>query len=135
MFNKNKIEKFDNKCFIVKIKPETISERGIYGAARWAWRAKLERVKKSDYVLAVKIGSGGEVVGVLEPEKWYKATAENDKKYGHNLNEGCSEETEKRIAFIGKEAPEHIKNKYLHKYLPDEFMKKGDKSVFRYTYS
>jgi len=126
----NVIEKFNDKCMIIKIRPKTIYGRG--SAVRWAWRANLERAERTDYVLAVETSTGGKVIGVFKPDKWYKATAENDKKYGHFLNEGCSEETEKRIAFQGVEADENIRRKYLDKFLPLEFS--AATIPVRYTY-
>jgi hypothetical protein len=83
----NVIEKFDDKCMIIKINPKTIRSRknDIYAAVRWAWKAKLERAERADYVLAVETGTGGKVIGVFKPKKWYKSTAENDKKYNHFL--------------------------------------------------
>jgi hypothetical protein len=118
---------------IIKIRPATIHSRGsIYAAVRWAWKAKLEKAAQADYVLAVETATGGKVIGVFKPKKWYKATAENDKKYGHFLNEGHSEETEKKIAFQGVEADENIRKKYLDKFLPPEFA--AATIPFRYTY-
>ena len=129
----NVIEKLNDKCMIIKINPKTIYDRGgIYAAVRWAWRANLGRAERADYVLAVETGTGGKIIGVFKPKKWYKSTAENDKKYKHFLNEGGSEETEKRIAFQGVEADENIRRKYLDKLLPLEFS--ASQNPVRYTY-
>jgi hypothetical protein len=129
----NVIEEFNDKCMIIKINPKTIYGRGgIYAAVRWAWKAKLERAERADYVLAVETGTGGKIIGVFKPKKWYKSTAENDKKYKHFLNEGGSDETEKRIAFQGVEADENTRRKYLDKFLPLEF--RATKNPVRYTY-
>jgi len=73
-------------------------------------------------------------VGVFKPDKWYKATAENDKKYKHVLNEGGSDENEKRIAFQGMEADEKIKRKYLDKNIPYEYRRRGMADPVLYTY-
>ena len=130
----NVIEEFNDKCMIIKIKPETIRGRknDVYDAVRWAWKTNLESVERADYVLAVETGTGGRIIGVFKPEKWYKATAENDKKYEHFLNEGGSEETEKRIAFQGVEADKDVMNKYLNKFLPLRF--RTSQNPVRYTY-
>ena len=126
----------DDKCVIIKIKSKTISARNndIYAAVRWAWVAKLERAKRADYVLAVLTGSGGKVIGVFKPEIWYKATAKNDKKYGHNLNEGGSEENEKRIAFQGVGADKNVQNKYLGQFIPEKYKKPGMAAPVLFTY-
>jgi hypothetical protein len=128
------IQEFKHKCVIIKIKSETVRARGIYGAVRWAWIASLERARRADYVLAVLTGSGGKVIGVFKPNKWYKATAENDRKYEHFLNEGGSDENEKRIAFQGVEANNDVKNYYLNKCIPYEYKKPGMANPFLYTY-
>ena len=134
MSDDDTIQEFKEKCVIIKIKSETISARGIYGAVRWAWRASLARITNADYVLAVDTGTGGKVVGVYKPIKWYKATAENDKKYEHFLNEGGSNENEKKIAFQGVDADEEIKRKYLDKYIPYEYRKPHMEYPVLYTY-
>jgi hypothetical protein len=130
----NDIEEFNDKCMIIKIKPATIRGRknDVYDAVRWAWKANLKRAERADYVLAVETGTGGRIIGVFKPEKWYKATAENDKRYGHFLNEGGSEETEKRIAFQGERADKNAMNRYLNKFLPLEF--RTSQNPVRYTY-
>ena len=129
----NVIEEFRERCIIIKIKPATIYGRGsVYAAVRWAWKANWIRADRADYVLAVETGTNGKVIGVFKPEKWYKATAENDKKYKHFLNEGGSDETEKRIAFQGVEADKDVMNKYLNKFLPLGF--RNSQNPIQYTY-
>ncbi|MDR0320966.1 MAG: hypothetical protein LBI28_05635 [Treponema sp.] len=122
----NTIQEFDENCVIIKVRPETVRGRGsVYGAVRWAWIANLEKISRADYVLAVQTGTGGKVIGVYKPTIWYKATAENDKRYEHFLNEGGSERDERRIAFQGEEAEIKIKEKYFNKYIPYEYRKPG----------
>jgi hypothetical protein len=129
------IQEFKHKCVIIKIKRGTINDRGsIYGAARWAWIAKLEHAERADYALAVETGTGGKVIGVFKPNKWYKATAENDKKYRHFLKRDGSHENERRIAFQGVEANDDVKNYYLDKYIPYEYRQPGMAGPFLYTY-
>ena len=130
----NVIAEFKDKCIIIKINPKTIRSRknDVYAAVRWAWKAKLEKAERADYVLAVETGTGGRIIGVFKPEKWYKATAENDKKYGHFLNEGCSEETERRIAFQGVRADNNARSIYLDKLVPFEYGQ--SQNPVRYTY-
>jgi hypothetical protein len=126
--DQNTIEKFDENCVIIKVNPKTVNSRGPYGAVRWAWRANIERISQVDYVLAVQTRIG-KVIGVYKPTKWYKATAENDKKYEHFLNEGGSERDERTVAFQGVEAEKQIKEKYLDKFIPAWFMRSGPGSV------
>jgi hypothetical protein len=129
------IQEFKHKCVIIKVRPKTVSARGdTYGAVRWAWIAKLERAERADYVLAVETGSGGKVIGVYKPDRWYKATAVNDKRYKHCLDEGGTDETEKRIAFQGGEADDDVRNYYLGKYIPYDYRRPGMAAPVLYTY-
>ena len=112
-----------DNCIILGIREDIIcardiygQERGVYGAVRWAWEANFARASRAKYVLAVKCGTKGKIVGVFKPQKWYWATAENDIKYGHNLNR--SEKDANKIAFIGDVAEDEVVKRYLNKYVP-----------------
>jgi hypothetical protein len=128
------IQTFKGKCVIIKIKRETINDRGIYGAVRWAWCAKLEHAEQAEYVLAVETGSGGKIIGVYKPTEWYKATPQNNKKYKHFLNVRGTDENTKRIAFQGVEADNALKKYYLNTYIPYEYRKPGMASPFLYAF-
>jgi len=121
------IQEFKDKCVIIKVKPETVSVRGIYGAVRWAWKGNLDRARRVDYVLAVEAGI---VIGVFKPTEWYRATGENDIKYKHCLNEGGPDAI--RIAFQGEEANNDVKNHYLNKCIPYKFKRPGMANPFIY---
>ena len=45
-----------HKILVIKVKPETVEERGVYEAVRWAWQIDRKRAEKADYVLAVVDG-------------------------------------------------------------------------------
>jgi hypothetical protein len=118
------ISEIIEKCVIIKIFNETIQERGsIYEAVRWYWRNSLERAECADYVLAVEIESK-RVIGIYKPTLWYCTTRENAGKYGGGIDYN-------RIAFIGEEADDNIKKKYLDKMIPDEYIK--GQASFRYN--
>jgi hypothetical protein len=55
-------------------------------------------------IKAVLAGSGGKVIGVYKPSKWYDATTISPQK---------------RIAFEGREITDDVK--YLHKLLPVKY--------------
>jgi hypothetical protein len=118
------ISEIIEKCVIIKIFNETIQERGsIYEAVRWYWRNNLERAECADYVLAVEIESK-RVIGIYKPTLWYCTTRENASKYGGGIDDN-------RIAFVGEEADDNIKKKYLDKMIPDEYIK--GQASFRYN--
>ena len=45
-----------HKILVIKVKPETVEERELYDAVRWAWKIDRKRAEKADYVLAVVDG-------------------------------------------------------------------------------
>jgi hypothetical protein len=110
----------NEKCMLIKIKQETIREQGsIYEAVRQWWTADIDKARRADLVLAILVGSGGEVIGVYKPSKWYEVIAVSGKK---------------RIAFEGKEITNDVK--YLGKKLPDIFpeIDAGFQNPVRYTF-
>ncbi|GHU71978.1 hypothetical protein FACS189450_08920 [Spirochaetia bacterium] len=118
-----KITVINDRCVIIKIHHETILERGsVYEAVRWSWRALLDKARYADYVLAIVQGT---VLGVFKPTHWYRATAENARKYGGGVNES-------RISFIGEEANDIVKNLYINKEVPDKFL--PSQNPIQYTY-
>jgi len=117
------IASFPDKCIIIKIRHDTVLERGsVYEAVRGVWRASLHRARQCDYVLAVERGT---VTGVFKPSEWYRATPENARKYGGFSLEG-------RIAFVGEPAEIEAQNLYLNKRLPDEYLPAQNPVQFTY---
>ena len=127
------ISSFTDNCMIVNISLSITYDGSIYDAARRCWRASKTRAEAADYVLAV---ADGIVKGVFKPEKWNVTTAkecEEEKNrcmtMGVNMGE-CIPEN--RIRFIGCEAPDDIKKKYLDKAIPDEYRK--SQNPVQYTF-
>jgi len=121
----NKISEFIDKCIIIKIGD---NHPTLYERVRRCWKRNKERAEQADYVLAV---IKGKVEGVFEPSQWYYIPIEECKtiyscKY---KNQPCG-----RIGFVGKEAGIDVQNKYLNKYIPDEYRKHGARAAFLYTY-
>ena len=125
--NHDEINQFNEKCMIIKIRHKTILERGsIYEAVRRFWRADIKRAEQAEYVLAYEIEKKT-IIGVYVPTLWYITNEENVKKYGGEVDNN-------RIAFIGEEAENEIKNKYLNKGIPDKYKTKSQNPV-QYSYS
>jgi len=124
---------FTDNCMIVYIPLGITYEGSIYDAARRCWRASKTKAEAADYVLAVVDGI---VKGVFKPEKWKVTTAkeceeEKDRCKTMRANmEYCK--TKKRIRFIGCEASDDIKKKYLNKAIPDEY--RHSQNPVRYSY-
>jgi len=96
-----------HKMLIIKIRHETINERGsVYEAVRKSWRINLEKAEQAEYILAV---CNGLIVGVYKPEKWEEFKTGIYTRYG----------------FEGKEAPKEIQKLYKDKLIPERFRKKG----------
>lgn len=74
----------------------------IYQQVRFAWRLSIDRARKADYVLAVVRGV---VIGAFIPDCWAPA----ERKYFADI----PFEEPKRRAFVGREAPAEIWEKYV----------------------
>jgi len=120
--NQNKISEINDKCIIIKIHQETIDKENgdVYEAVRKCWRNSISRAKQADYVLAVVEGS---VRGVYKPTKWYYPyPIKNCPVCKYNVNGKCEGN---RIAFIGVDAEKDVQDKYLHKFVPDFYVRQG----------
>ena len=100
------------KFILIKITDYSINLQGgdIYEAVRKSWKINPNIANKYPYVLAVK---NGIVRGVYQKNRWKK--------------------TGERAEFIGEDAPEEIKQIFLYKRIPKEFVGKGSQNPFRYS--
>lgn len=115
-------EKNNHKLIMININ-KSISEKDIYNAVRFAWKANIDRARKADYVLAV---AQGVIEGVFVANEWMEATIENFSAF--------NTDSVGRIGFYGEEAPQEIKNLYLKKLIPKGYRKRGASNPIRYTY-
>ncbi|MCL2501096.1 MAG: hypothetical protein FWE90_12300 [Defluviitaleaceae bacterium] len=105
------LEEITDKCIIIKIKQWSIDRYNgsfadaIYEATRAAWKMSIVKAKKAEYILSV-------MDGVI-------------KAVYHDLEWSVHEERKPRLEFIGKEAPDHIKIKYIGKRIPHEYRRQG----------
>ena len=113
------LEEIADKCIIIKIKQWSIDRYNgnlsdaIYEATRSAWKMSIARAEKADFVLSV---IDGIVKAVYSDMKWSN-----------------HEERNGRLEFIGNDAPESIKLKYIGKRIPQEYRKKGFASPCLYV--
>lgn len=106
------IDRDDIKYLIIKVRKSVIDDRGsVYEAVRRAWKVSPTNVQAYPYILAVE---NGIVKGVFEVEGWYKSQEEG------------------RYEFVGKDAPESIKNYFNEKRIPEKYCRKGMSSPVLY---
>ena len=99
--------------------PHAKSAEDLYNSTRGIWRINRERAARAKYAFAVY---QGEIKEVYEIERWIPASAQTreywdgressqGKEYPPEVHEGRSE-------FIGRLAPEHIRQKYKGRRMP-----------------
>ena len=94
-----------HKLLVIKVKRETIEERRLYDAVRWAWKIDRKRAGKADYVLAVVDGI---CQGVFVVDAWQ-----------------ASEEVPGRHEFRGREVEGPVSTIYKGRRIPDRMRKPG----------
>lgn len=103
----------DMRYCIIKITNYWVNERGnVYETVRKHWKVNKNRIKKIPYVLA---SLNGVIVDVFEVERWYE-----------------SPDVPGRCMFDGKQAPKKIRDIFLNKRIPKQYMKKGMASPVLY---
>ena len=118
----------DENIVVIKINRlyrEGMSEEALYEATRGIWKRRIESVEGTDYCLSVY---KGEVVEVYKIDEWLPAGTIPMK-----TRTILPERTVGRVEFIGKIAPDEIRNKYIGKSVAKLF-KYGEASpikVFR----
>ncbi len=118
---------FDDKVLMITVN-KTLKDYKTYDAVRFAWRLSKTNAEKADYIFAVDKGL---VIGVFTASEWKLATKENFPDFP----EVDSERMESRYGFIGDEAPEDIKKKYLGKRIPKKYRKQGGSNPIRYSWN
>jgi hypothetical protein len=113
---------FNHKVLLINVNRRA-EEISLYEATRFAWKVSQKRAEKAEYVLATFRGL---IIGAFEFDKWLPATAENFP--GREDRPG-------RMGFIGRQAPEEIREQYLQKRVPEEFQKPGAANPIRYSWS
>lgn len=101
------------KYCIIKITADSIRNRGsVYEAVRKHWKVNLNRIKNTQYVL---VSRNGVIIDVFKADLWY-----------------ASPDVPDRCMFDGKQAPNEIRNLFINKRLPKNYMKKGMASPVLY---
>jgi hypothetical protein len=109
IINRDVYDEPNEDYVLIKTTYAAISVAGLYEATRAAWRAKLEKAQKYNYVLSVVYGVVREVYKVKE---WYQVE-------------------DNRIAFNGEPATGPI-TQLKGKLIPEKYRKKGSSNPFMY---
>ena len=115
----------DEDIVVIKINRlyrEEMSEEALYEATRGIWKRKIESVEGTDYCLSVY---KGEVVEVYKIDEWLPAGTIPMK-----TRTILPERTAGRVEFVGKVAPDELRNKYIGKSVAKLF-KYGEASPIK----
>lgn len=115
------VAEFVDKVILINV---NLSQEGhsLYHAVRYAWRLSPQRASRADYILAT---TRGIIIGAFVAEQWLEATPENFPDHA---------QVKGRWGFYGREAPQKIWERYVHKRVPDQFSKKGASNPIKYNY-
>jgi uncharacterized protein len=111
---------FEDKALLISVN-RTAAERSLYEATRYAWKINPKRAEQADVVLATLQGL---IIGAFVADDWLPATSEHFPD---------REEVPGRWGFVGREAPDELKQRYVGKRVPDEYRKPGAASPIKYT--
>jgi hypothetical protein len=112
---------FQDKALMISVN-RTAAERSLYEATRFAWKIDPNKARRADVVLSTLQGL---IVGAFVAEEWLPAMTENFPE---------REDEPGRYGFIGVEASEDLKQRYVGKRVPDEYRKPGAANPIKYTY-
>jgi hypothetical protein len=116
---------FTHKALLISVNREAL-ERSVYEAVRYAWKISPTNAKQADVILATLQGM---IRAAFIAHEWLPASAAN-------FPGRWSEEdgSEGRYGFVGEEAPEEIKRRYVGKRVPDRFRKRGAANPIKYSW-
>ncbi len=112
---------FQHRILLININRSAL-DNDLLDAVSYAWRLKKQKAESAEVILATFQGL---IVGVFIAEKWLEAT--------HDNFPGKTE-VKDRYGFIGSEAPQDIKERYINKVIPDKYRKKGASNPIKYTW-
>jgi hypothetical protein len=112
---------FEDKALLISVN-RSATERSLYEATRYAWKIDPKKAKQAHVVLPTVQGL---IIGAFVAEAWLPATVEHFPD---------REEAPGRYGFIGEDAPEELKQRYVNKRVPDKYRKRGAANPVKYTY-
>lgn len=112
---------FKHKALLISVN-RSAQESSLYDATRYAWKINKLRVKEAEVILATLQGL---IVGAFVADNWLPATS---------ANFPGREDAPGRLGFVGREAPNEIKQLYVGKRVPEDYRKRGAASPIKYTW-
>ena len=91
-----------HKLLLIKIRPETVEQRGTYEGVRRSWRINTKRAKRADYVLAIVDGI---CCGVFVADTW-QASKDVPGRYEFD---GPKDEAPVSTIYNGKRIPRRLR--------------------------
>lgn len=116
---------FRHKALLISVN-RSAAERSLYDATRYAWKVSKVKAKQAEVILATIQGL---IVGAFIADEWLDATETNFQ--GRTEFDGVPG----RFGFVGKEAPDRIKQLYVGKRVPEKFRKRGAANPIKYTWA
>lgn len=110
------------RALLISVNGTAADAASLYEACRYAWKINRSNAERAEVVLATL---KGEIVDAFIPDKWLDATTENFP--GREPAPG-------RIGFVGTEASDEIKRRFVGKRVPDEYRKRGAAFPVKYTW-
>ena len=99
-------------------------EFDLYEATHCAWKLKPGRAQQAEVILATVQGL---IVGAFVAHTWLEATVKN-------FPRRMAVDAPGRFGFVGEEAPEEIKRRYVGKRVPDRYRLRGAANPIKYTW-
>lgn len=106
------INEIPEKCLIIKLRQETVEEKGLYDAVRASWILDGKNVEKVDYIIAS--------VNTIVKEVYKNITWEQ-------ADDG-------RYQFTAWVAEDEIREKYIYKRIPQKYRVMGNENPCLYTF-
>jgi uncharacterized protein len=112
---------FSHRAILISVN-RSAADTSLYEATRYAWKISRSKAMQAEVILATLQGL---IVGAFVADNWLDATAQNFP--GRMDMPG-------RLGFVGRDAPQTIKNLYVNKSVPDEYRKRGAANPIKYTW-
>lgn len=114
----------DERVLVIKISKSLLEGKQLYDAVRAAWKLNPDNARKASWVVAARQGV---ILDVFQPERWLPVT---DTEFEGLVQ---SEHDENRYGFVGRLAPDMIRDRWRGKALPPSLVKPGAASPVRYV--
>jgi len=112
---------FVHRAILISVN-RSAADTSLYEATRYAWKISRSKAMQAEVILATLQGL---IVDAFVADDWLEATSEN---FPGRLD------MPGRFGFVGREAPQAIRNLYLNKSVPDEYRKRGAANPIKYTW-